>query len=166
MDESPRHAVAVRLQTQLNCLPTILAGVSHDALGRRPTADKWSAIENLAHLARYHEIFRERINRILREDRPSFTRYRAEEDPQWPPWAAKSSDAILGELRTLRSQLITMFDTLADAELLRTGIHPRFGEMTVLQWMEFFLLHEGHHLYTVMQRARESLNPGNPSVTL
>lgn len=157
MDESPRHTVAVRLQTQLNCLPTILAGVPLDALERRPTADKWSAKENLAHLARYQEIFRERIDRILTEDRPVFTRYRAEEDPGWPAWAARSADSVASELLALRSQLISVFDGLSDAELLRTGIHPRFGEMTVLQWMEFFLLHEGHHLYTVMQRARESL---------
>jgi hypothetical protein len=159
MDESPRRAVAVRLQTQLDCLPTILGGLPHDALQRRPAADKWSAKDNLAHLARYHEIFRERIDRILREDRPMFTRYRAEEDPQWPAWAAKSTDAVLGELRALRSQMISLFDGLSDVELLRTGVHPRFGEMAVLQWMEFFLLHEGHHLYTVMQRARELLSP-------
>jgi uncharacterized damage-inducible protein DinB len=157
MDELPRHTVAVRLKTQLDCLPTILAGVPHDALERRPAADQWSAKENLAHLARYHQVFRERINRILKEDRPVFTRYRAEEDPEWPAWAAKSSGAVLGELHALRSQLISVFDGLSDAELLRTGVHPRFGEMTVLQWMEFFLLHEAHHLYTVMQRARESL---------
>lgn len=156
IDESPRYTVAVRLQSQLNCLPTILAGVSRDALERRPATDKWSAKDNLAHLARYHEVFRERIDRILTEDRPVFTRYRAEEDPRWPPWAAKSSDAILAELRTLRSQIIALFDGLSDVELLRTGVHPRFGEMTLLQWMEFFLLHEAHHLYTVMQRARES----------
>jgi uncharacterized damage-inducible protein DinB len=134
-----------------------LAGIHHDALERRPGGDKWSAKDNLAHLARYHEVFQERINRILKEDRPVFTRYRAEEDPQWPAWAAKSSDTVLGELQARRSQLITRFEGLPDVELLRTGIHPRLGEMTLLQWMEFFLLHEAHHLYTVMQRARESL---------
>jgi hypothetical protein len=159
MAESPRHIVAVRLQTQLDCLPAILAGVPLDVLDRRPTPDKWSAKENLAHLGRYHEVFRERIARILKEDRPAFTRYLAEEDPQWRPWAAKSSDSVLSELRALRAQIISLFDGLSDAELLRTGVHPRFGEMTVLQWMEFFLLHEGHHLYTAMQRARESLSP-------
>jgi hypothetical protein len=159
MDESPRHTVAVRLQTQLNCLPTILAGIAQDALQHRPTADKWSAKENLAHLARYHEVFRERIARILREDRPVFARYRAEEDPQWPPWAAKSPDAVLAELRTQRSQLISVIHGLSDVELLRTGVHPRFGGMTLLQWTEFFLLHEAHHLYAVMQRARETLSP-------
>jgi uncharacterized damage-inducible protein DinB len=157
LDESPRYTVEVRLQSQLNCLPTILAGVPREVLERRPAADKWSAKETLAHLARYHEVFRERVDRILREDRPVFTRYRAEKDSEWPPWAAKSPDAILGELRALRSRTIALFDGLSDLEVLRTGVHPRFGEMTLLQWTEFFLLHEAHHLYAVMQRARESL---------
>jgi uncharacterized damage-inducible protein DinB len=159
MDESSRHTVAVRLQTQLDCLPTILAGIPQEALEHRPVPGKWSAQENLAHLARYHEIFCERIDRIRREDRPLLTRYRAEEDSEWPQWTGKPSNVVLEELRTLRSKMIQLFEGLSDTELLRTGVHSRFGEMTLLQWMEFFLLHEAHHLYTVMQRARESLSP-------
>src|SRR5277367_1757056 len=120
MDGSPRHTVAVRLRTQLDCLPTILAGIPNDALERRPAVDKWSAKDNLAHLARYHEVFRERIDRVLKEDRPAFARYRADEDPQWPAWVAKSSDTVLGELQALRPQLISIFGAVSDVELLRT----------------------------------------------
>jgi uncharacterized damage-inducible protein DinB len=156
MNRSTRQNVEIRLQTQLDCLSTILSGVPAGSLDRRPTPDKWSARENLAHLARYHEIFVDRIHRIRTEDRPRLTRYRAEEDPEWHHWADKPVTVVFGELRILRAEITGLFADLADDELTRTASHSRFGEMTLLQWLEFFLLHEAHHLYIVMQRARES----------
>jgi len=149
------ESTAIRLRTQLDCLPTILAGVSEESLNRRPNPEKWSARENLAHLARYHEMFLERIERIRNEDKPLLARYAAETDPQWPPWAALPASEVLTRLRALRVELLERVQELSEAELSRSAVHSRFGEMTLVQWLEFFLLHEAHHLLVVMQRARE-----------
>jgi uncharacterized damage-inducible protein DinB len=146
---------ASRLKAQLDCLTIILAGVSDEALERRPQPDKWSARENLAHLARYHEMFLERIERIRRENRPQLARYAAENDPDWLEWATLPLNEVLTGLRTLRTELVALVEKLSAAELSRTAVHSRFGEMTLVQWLEFFLLHEAHHLLVVMQRARE-----------
>ncbi len=146
---------ATRLKTQLDCLPIILAGVSEDTLNRRPNPDKWSARENLAHLARYHEMFLQRIERIRKEQNPELARYAAENDPEWPRWMALPVNEVLARLRSLRAEMLALVEKLSPAELSRTAIHSRFGEMTLIQWLEFFLLHEGHHLLVVMQRARE-----------
>ena len=148
-------STAIRLRTQLDCLPTILAGISEGALDRRPLPEKWSARQNLAHLARYHEMFLERIERIRSEDRPLLARYVAEDDPKWPQWAAMPASELLTRLRALRARMLELVQQLSDAELSRTAVHARFGEMTLVQWLEFFLLHEAHHLLVVMQRVRE-----------
>lgn len=145
----------LRLRTQLECLPLLVAGTGEGALERRPAPEKWSARENLAHLARYHEIFLDRIERILCEDGPLIERYRAEDDPEWPRWVAVSSRELLAALHELRSEMIEGVNSLRDEDLSRTGRHSRFGEMTLVQWIEFFLLHEAHHLFVVMQRVRE-----------
>jgi len=149
------ESTAIRLRTQLDCLPIILAGVSEDSLNRRPQPEKWSARENLAHLARYHEMFLERIKRILGEERPLLGRYVAEDDPQWLRWKTMPASELLARLRTLRAGMLALVQPLSDAELLRTAVHSRLGEMTMTQWLEFFLLHEAHHLLAVMQRTRE-----------
>jgi len=149
------EATATRLKTQLDCLAVILAGVSDDALNRRPQPDKWSARENLAHLARYHEMFMERIERIRKEDCPALTRYSAENDPGWLEWATLPVNEVLAGLRDLRAQMLELVEKLSEAELSRTAVHSRFGEMTLIEWLEFFLRHEAHHLLVVMQRARE-----------
>jgi hypothetical protein len=44
--------------------------------------------------------------------------------------------------------------SLSDQDFQRIGVHPRFGELALLQWLEFFLVHEGHHLYLVFQQVR------------
>jgi len=37
----------------------------------------------------------------------------------------------------------------------KTGTHPVFGQMTMLQWLNFFLLHEAHHLLTIFKLVAE-----------
>ena len=45
------------------------------------------------------------------------------------------------------------FPQLTPEQLARTGRHARFGSLTLRTWLEFFLAHEGHHLYVILKRA-------------
>jgi hypothetical protein len=145
---------ASRLAAQLDCLPALLEGAAPEALARRTRSGKWSVQENLAHLARHHAVVLDRVRKVLAEDRPKLPRYAAEEDAEWPAWAALTLDDIRERLAALRAELTTLVGGLTDAQLARTGIHPTLGEMALPLWVEFFLLHEAHHLYVVMKRAR------------
>lgn len=147
-------SLMTRLATQLECLPLVLGGRGSDDVIRRPASGKWSAHENLAHLARIHEVYLERMRRILSEERPPLSRYKAEEDPEWSKWANLSPDEVLKRLRSLRGELVTFVTQLSPEQLGRVGVHQALGSMTIPEWIEFFLLHEAHHLYVVMQRAR------------
>jgi hypothetical protein len=145
-----------RLETQLQALDFILARSAPGALDARPRPDEWSARENLAHLARHHAVFLDRLRRLLVEERPALGRYRAEDDAEWPAWAALPPDEIVGRLRTLRAELVALVRGLSPADATRTGLHPTFGEMDVAGWLEFFLLHEAHHLYIALVRVGEA----------
>ena len=146
---------AERLRFQLDCLPVLLAGAAAGAMDRRPASGKWSARENLAHLARYQQVFLERLGQIVEQDRPAIGGYKAENDPQWAEWAALPSEDVLARLHAGRHHIFHRVMQLSDAQLERSGIHSRFGELTLAQWLEFFLLHEAHHLLTGMQRLHE-----------
>jgi hypothetical protein len=169
----PAPATLLRLETQLEVIPLLLSGASAEALLARPAADKWSAQENLAHLARHHAVFLERLQRILSEDAPQLGQYRAEEDAAWPEWSNLTVEEILKRLQALRGEIISLIRRLSPAEASRVGIHPLFGEMSLALWVEFFLLHEAHHLYVMMTRlgqAKRSLRaepipaPGSPPI--
>lgn len=144
-----------RLATQLEVLPLILGEANPAWLAFRPPSGKWSAHQNLAHLARHHDLFRQRLHRILEEERPLLGRYQAEEDPDWPRWSALSTTEVLTRLRELRADILSRVRQLTPAQLGRVGLHPVFGELTIPRWVEFFLLHEAHHLYLVMIRMGE-----------
>jgi uncharacterized damage-inducible protein DinB len=162
-----KRSTQVRLETQLDALDTILAGATPAALATRPASGGWSAHEHLAHLARHHAVFLERLRHVAAEDAPRFARYRAEEDPQWTEWSALQMPEVLSRLRGLRADIIRWTAALSDAEAGRVGVHPLFGEQSVGDMLEFFLAHEGHHLYAVMTRlgeARKTAGARSPSV--
>lgn len=144
-----------RCETQLqDFLAITLSGVSAETLSAKPIPGKWSAHEQLAHLARYHQIFLQRIDRILSEQSPEFPRYRAEDDPEWPAWSGLPTQQLLVRLSSMRAKLMARLRSLTDEDFERTGVHPKFGAMSLSLWLEFFLVHEAHHLYVVLQLVR------------
>lgn len=145
-----------RLETQHEVIPVLLSGAAPEAVLLRPRSGKWSAHENLAHLARHHALFLERLNRIVAENAPELDRYRAEDDSEWPEWSRLPLDEVLTRINALRQEIIHVIKGLSSEETNRTGIHPLFGEMSLSLWIEFFLLHEAHHLYVVMTRLGEA----------
>jgi hypothetical protein len=145
-----------RLERQLDALALVLARATPGTLEARPPSGDWSARENLAHLARHHAVILERLRRLLAEPAPALGRYRAESDPEWPAWSGLPLDEVLRRLRALRTELVALVRSIPPSESSRTGIHPAFGEMDVAAWLEFFLLHEAHHLYTALVRVGDA----------
>ena len=159
---SALDGLVARLETQLDTLDLVLAGATPALLDARPASGDWSARENLAHLARHATVFLERLARILTEDSPRVGRYRAEDDPDWPRWSDLPLDETLRRLRDVRARLIAWVKALTPEQVARTGLHPSFGAMTIPQWLDFFLLHEAHHLYTAMLCVAEARRAQRP----
>jgi uncharacterized damage-inducible protein DinB len=146
-----------RCETQLqDFLAVALNGVPAEELAAKDVPGKWSAHEQLAHLARYHQIFLQRIERILSEQTPEFPRYRAEDDPEWITWTSMPAQQVLGRLSSMRIKLMAQLRSLSEEDFERTGVHPKFGKMSLSLWLEFFLVHEAHHLYVVLQLVKKN----------
>jgi uncharacterized damage-inducible protein DinB len=144
-----------RCETQLqDFLAVALRGLPLDSLSEKVVPGKWSAHEQLAHLARYHQIFLQRIDRTLAEQAPEFPRYSAEQDPEWPAWSSLPAPQLLVRLTSMRAKLMARLRSLSDEDFERIGVHPKFGAMSLSLWVEFFLVHEAHHLYAVLQLVR------------
>ena len=151
----------IRLERQLDAVDVILGDASPTVVDTRSPSGEWSARENLAHLARHAELFLDRLTRILQEDRPHLGTYRAEQDPEWASWSHLPLAEVLTRLKDARGRLIVWVRSLTADQARRSAIHPSFGEMSVSQWLEFFLLHEAHHLYLTMVRIGEARRIGS-----
>jgi len=144
-----------RLSTQHETIGIIISGIDEGCISKRPAENKWNIHDNIAHLARYQSIFIERLNRILSEDCPAFERYKAEDDPEFENWLAMDTTELIKQIKIDRTEIYNLMIDLSEKETDRTGTHPRFGKLDVLEWTEFFLLHEAHHLYTIFQLAHQ-----------
>lgn len=143
----PTVPLSTQLAAQFDAVDRLVASASAEDLARRPGPDKWSAREHLAHLVCYQQRFLERLTAILTTERPTFGRYRADDDPDWPAWQGLPAAQLQERFRAGRAELVALADSLTATDTERVGIHPVFGAMTASQWFDFFLIHEGHHAY-------------------
>lgn len=146
-------SVSTRLQYQHKSLLDIIEGLTDEQVRQNIIAGKWSIFENMVHLQTYQHVFIYRVKEILSGVNPSFDRYVAETDPFFPVNCSKSTREIMQDLLSLRKEMAASINNLPDDDLLKTGLHPLFGSMTLLQWLNFFLLHEAHHLFTIFKLA-------------
>jgi uncharacterized damage-inducible protein DinB len=144
-------SISTRLQYQHKSLIDIIEGLSDEQIRTKVVPGKWSIFENIVHLMTYQHIMIKRISRILEEDNPAFERYVADTDPSFIDNCAKSSREIMQDLLTTRKEMAAGILTFRESDLDKTGMHPFFGKMHVLQWLNFFLLHEAHHLFTILK---------------
>ena len=81
---------------------------------------------------------------------------READDAEWAEWEALPPAAVWERLADRRAALLALAAGLTPGQAARTGVHARFGPMDVPGWLEFFLVHEAHHLYVALQRLAEA----------
>jgi hypothetical protein len=145
-----------RLAHQLASFRSRVADADPRDLAQAPPSGKWSALQNLAHVGRHHEIMLDRLARVLAEDAPAFPPYREADDAGWTEWEALPPEALWPRLLERRRALLDWTARLSPEQAARTGVHARFGPMDVSGWLEFFLVHEAHHLYVAMLRLADA----------
>lgn len=146
-------SISTRMQYQHKSLVDLIEGLSDEQIRRQIIPGKWSIFENIVHLTTYQHLFIARVKQILSEDNPSFHRYMAETDPVFHDNCGKPSHEIMKDLFGTRKDMAAAFLSLKPEDFSKTGQHPVFGKMNLLQWMNFFLLHEAHHLFSIFKLA-------------
>jgi hypothetical protein len=131
--ETDIHAMLRDLRDAPQAFAALFAQVSEDALHHR-AADGWSAVEVIGHLAD-HDAF-ERTRRfaaILKQATPTLP------DDETRFHVAKANYHALAAAEALawftreRKAVVALLEKLGPREWMRTGIHPRDGERSLLQ---------------------------------
>lgn len=122
------------------------------ALAKRPAPEKWCALENLAHVARHHEVMLDRLRQMAASDQAlAFPAYVPEQDPAWPSWQSLPVAEVSLRLRALRQELVAFVEGHAERLSAMRGSHPAFGPLPGEGWLELFLVHEAHHQYLALR---------------
>ena len=146
-------SITTRLESQHESLFDLVQGLTDEQIRRQVIPGKWSVFENIVHLATYQYEFIARVHKIMGEGNPKFSRYVAESDPLFYDNCTKPTEEMIQDLVRTRKKLSKEILSLNDKNLQRTGEHPVFGKMNMIQWLHFFLLHEAHHLFTIFKLA-------------
>lgn len=146
----PSH-LSTRLQYQHKSLVDLIDGLSIEMIRRQIIPGKWSIYEHIVHLQTYQHAFFARIKKILEEGNPVFERYTAEADPLFLENCSKTTREIMHDMITLRKEMATTMIAYPESVLNREASHPNFGNLSLLQWINFFLLHEAHHLFAIFK---------------
>ncbi|MEO8403009.1 MAG: DinB family protein [Chitinophagaceae bacterium] len=144
-------SISTRLQYQHKSLIEIIDGLSDEQIRRWVNPGKWSIFENIVHLTTYQHVFIERIKMILEDTQPSFDRYTAEGDPMFHENCTLSTREIMQDMLTTRKEMSAGILSFTEQDLEKIGSHPVYGKLNLIQWLNFFLLHEAHHLFTIFK---------------
>jgi DinB superfamily len=138
-----------RLRHQHETIRELVGDLTEPQLRRNINAGKWSAFDNIAHLACYQGVFLVRLERIQMEASPAFAAYVADTDPNFSTYLHGTLPHLLHSIDSRRTVLLNKLEGVSEDILRRTASHPRYGLLDTTHWTEFFLLHEAHHLYTI-----------------
>jgi hypothetical protein len=141
----------IRLQHQHEVLQDLVRGFTEQQLRTPVIPDKWSAYEQMAHLTAYQPMFYNRLKRIEQDEQPEFEPYVADNDPLFTDAVQRPLNEISEDFTTQRFILINHLVSLPDPVLRRTGVHKKYGPLSITEWTEMFLLHEAHHLFSIFQ---------------
>jgi len=148
-------SISTRLQYQHKSLVDIVDTLSDEQIRQNIIPGKWSIFEQIVHLQTYQHVFVSRMRELLEKENPLFPRYTAGEDPEFAEYCGKSTREVMQDLLSVRKQMAAEMLIFPSADLARKATHPFFGEMNLLQWLNFFLLHEAHHMFAIFKMAAE-----------
>lgn len=128
-------------------LANILSKVDHEtATTLRDGADGWTVTEVVCHLRDWDEIFLERAQRILHEDRPTLVPRDHEQMAIEGRYNEQDVHEALAQLRESRQRLIAFFEALSSEDWLREGIHPEIGPFSLTRAVMQIGHHDVNHL--------------------
>ena len=113
---------------------------------QRPAPGEWSAIEVLGHMVGKMYHWSNRVERVLREDRPELPGY--DQDAEVREYAYQDADPVvlLKDLQQQCEHFAVLVESIPTSALQREGVHGENGPMTLLQCIQAPLNSVPEHL--------------------
>jgi uncharacterized damage-inducible protein DinB len=130
MDEAQFKAHVDALAAFPEELKRQLAGLSDAALRFRPSPDEWSIIEIVGHMTDVDAIWPGRVRQMLSTDNPQLQRVDNDVVRQ-RDYQNKQLGFLLITLAERRAEFVELLRMLRPVQLMRPGLHPTRGPITV-----------------------------------
>lgn len=132
-------------------LETLLKGATSAEVDLRRDPDRFTIREALAHLSDWEAIWRERIGRILTEEKPALLGYDEGQIALDRDYARRPLAESLARLSAERPLLVKTLSELSPEQWARTGVRDEIGPVTINDLAALVLGHDGYHLRQVVE---------------
>jgi len=136
-----------------------LAGLGEDG-GWHSAPGEWCAREVLGHLIEAERRgFAGRIRAMIDEHRPTFEAWDQVATQAERHDCDKESRALVDEFVTLRRESVALVKKLDSADLRRSGLHPKVGELFVPDLLHEWVQHDRNHTKQLLSITMERVWP-------
>ena len=117
--------------------------------------DEWSIQEHLGHLVDIEALWARRTEELLAGAKEMSAADMSNRATYEHGHNGKAITAIVAEFRVVRGRWVDRLDAVADADVVRTSLHPRLKRpMRLIDLCFFVAEHDDHHLAIVTRLAR------------
>jgi DinB superfamily len=142
------ESVASRLRDNAAAWQRVL-GQPDDILRRRPSDDRWSALEYACHVRDVCALYHERLLLMLRQDDPLYPNWDQDVTAVAARYSEQDPPVVSTELGAAAASLADGFDGVQGEQWLRPGRRGDGARFTIAGF-SLYLLHDPvHHLYDV-----------------
>lgn len=147
-------ALQERLNTQHLALVHILQGLPEHRLQQEVRPGKWSIHQQVCHLAAIQPVYGQRFIAIAESAAPVLLQqYVGDADPFFLELCGQPLPTVLSTLSEGRLQLQELAQGFTASDFGKTCEHPLYGRLSLRELLEFFVLHEAHHLFEIFKMA-------------
>jgi len=149
-----KNPVAVQRQTAAN-LARLIEGLPLQQLTSRPSPEKWSIVEILAHLAEDEIATSWRYRQMVEHDGERLTGFDQNLWAELGKYVTWSADEAVELFRLLREANLRMLGGLSPEQLRRSGEHAERGRLTVEELARHMAAHDLNHLEQIERLLEE-----------
>lgn len=138
--------------------------LDHPDAARRPSDDRWSALEYACHVRDVFRLYDERLALMLHEDDPTFANWDQDRTAVEDRYANQDRAVVVGDLEAAGGRLADSFAAISGDQWERTGNRSDGARFTVDTFARYLLHDPVHHLWDVEQgyvTIATSLPPGS-----
>ena len=132
----------------------ILLDVPESTLTWKPSSQRWSVSEVLAHLAEVDGVFRERTKKMASENSPSIDSYDQNVAYAAGKYSGQPGRERLKQFCHERDRSLSMLRYLPEGALGRAGLHSAIGKITISDLLNEWAFHDLGHIKQISELYR------------
>ena len=135
-------------------LETLLGDLPAALLRWKPTPDRWSISEVLAHLSALEQVYAARVQRIIAEDSPALAKYDLDGAKAREEYSHGSGAENLAHFISTRRTTLAILAKVPASAGARTGVHSELGTITLSHMLHEWAGHDLGHLRQIEELYR------------